>query len=168
MYETNYILKDCLQNMYDSNLGLYQPKYRLDDSRELEVLETTSDERTLIQHDAQYFVFGCGTDIEGKLALQINVFLLTNMKKFFDTYNDGLGAGEAAIEGLKAFVKLGVIGAILAILKLILHLILTILKRLKFIITRQTLFPFSQTHKILDLTVDEIRSKYNIKPYNQN
>ena len=170
MYQTNYILKNCLQNMYDSNPGLYQPRYRLDDPKEEEVLEQFTDERTLVQHDAQHFVFGCGTDIEGELALQINVFLLTDMKwkTILATYNDGLGAGEAAIEGLKAFIKLGLLRAILAILKLISHFILTTSKRLKFMTSKQDLFPFSQTHKMLNLTIDEIRETYKIKPYNQN
>ena len=169
MYQTKYILKKCLQNIYDSNPNLYQPKYRLDNPKEIQLLENNNDERTLIQHDSQHFVFGCGTHIEGELALQINVLFLADMKwrTILATYNDGLGADEAVKDGIKAFVKLGLLGAIVRIFRLIVHLILTIFKRFKFILRKRKLFPFSKTHQMLNMTIDQIRTEYDIKPYNQ-
>ena len=170
MYQTNYILKDCLQNMYDSNAELYQPKFRLSDPRQAKVMEEDHNNKTLIQHDAQHFIFGCGTDAEGELALQINVFLLTDMKwsTIMSTYTKEPGAGDALKDAIKAYMKLGIFGVLSASTRSIAHITITVLKRLKFNLTGQTLFPFSQTHKMLNMTIDEIRAKYNIKPYNQN
>lgn len=170
-YQTNQQLKNCLQGMYDGNPGLNQPKFKMNDPKEVLLLSNDPLERLLVQHDSQHFIFGSGTDIEGELALQITVFFLSNKRWseiLTEYYNVDGGVGPYAAEGVSAYQRLGFLKGMYAILCLIAHFFKTISKRLLFTITGQELFPFSQTHKMLDLTLDDIRFKYNIKPYNQN
>lgn len=153
-------LKTLLNQMYDSNPGLTRSKYNFDDPAEL----------LLTQHDAQHFIFGCGTDAAGEYALQISIFLLTDLSpvQIYKMYtkkemnsNVDLEA-KAALNGLFAeFGKLSFSGKIKTILRLIGHFWSCLWIK---ITTRQR-FPFTHTHDYLDWTVEDIRNKFNIKPF---
>jgi hypothetical protein len=153
-------LKQQLNQMYESNPGLTPSKYDFNDPLDL----------LLTQHDAQHFIFGCGTDVEGEIALQISIFLLTDHSpvQIFKMYtkeekntNVKLEAKEA-LDGLfQTFGELSFIDRIKTIFRMIGHF----LSCLWIKITTRNRFPFTQTHEYLDWTVADIRTKFNIKPY---
>jgi hypothetical protein len=156
-------LKDNLNQMYDNNPGLTRSKYNFDDPLDL----------LLVQHDSQHFIFGCGTDSEGEIALQISIFLLTDLSplQIFKMYtkeekdtNVKLEA-KAALNGLfQTFGKLSFGDKIKTIFRLIGHFFNCLWIK---IATRQR-FPFTKTHEYLDWTIPDIRKKFNIKPYIQH
>jgi hypothetical protein len=156
-------LKQQLIQMYDSNPGLTRSKFDFDDQMDL----------LLTQHDAQHFIFGCGTDSEGEIALQISIFLLSDLSPFqiFKMYTadndpdtDELVA-SSALDGLfKEFGKLKFLDKIKILFRMIGHFFACLWIK---ITTRQR-FPFLHTHEYLDWTVEDIQKKFNIKPYIQN
>jgi hypothetical protein len=154
-------LKSKLNQMYDSDPGLTRSKYDFDDPLDL----------LLVQHDSQHFIFGCGTDAEGEIALQISIFLLTDLSpiQIFKMYtkeepeaNSNLEA-KSALDGLfQTFGNLNFFEKITATLRLIGHICTCLWIK----ITTRNRFPFLKTHEYLDWEVDDIRYKFNIKPYN--
>jgi hypothetical protein len=149
----NTTLKTLLDRMYENNSSLTKAKYDFDDP--VDVL--------LIQHDAQHFIFGCGTDIEGELSLQVSIFLLSDAKpsNLIKIYTQDEGADDFIDEGIKSFLSLTLISKVKTIFMLLKHFIGCLWIK----ITTRTRFPFNETHKYLEWTVIDIRKKYNIKPY---
>jgi hypothetical protein len=155
-------LKTLLNQMYDSNPGLTRSKYDFDDPLDL----------LLVQHDSQHFIFGCGTDSEGEIALQISIFLLTDLSpmQIFRMYtkeekntNVKLEAKES-LDGLfQTFAKLEFFEKFKTIFRLIGHFFSCLWIKIS---TRQR-FPFTKTHEYLDWTILDIRQKFNIKPFIQ-
>lgn len=149
----NTTLKTLLNQMYDNNSGLIRAKYDFDDPVDL----------LGVQHDAQHFIFGCGTDIEGELALQISIFLLSDVKpsELVKLYTKDEDVDKFVDGGIKAFLSLKLFVKIKTIFMLLRHLIVCLWIKMK---TRSR-FPFHKTHEYLEWTVADIRKKYNIKPY---
>jgi hypothetical protein len=149
----NTTLKTLLDRMYENNPSLTRAKYDFDDPVDL----------LLVQHDAQHFIFGCGTDIEGELSLQISIFLLSDAKpgNLIKIYTQDEGADDFIEGGIKSFLSLTPIDKIKTMFMLLKHFIVCLWVK----ITTRTRFPFKETHKYLEWTVIDIRKKYNIKPY---
>lgn len=149
----NTTLKTLLNQMYDNNSGLTRAKYDFDDP--VDVL--------LVQHDSQHFIFGCGTDIEGELALQISIFLLSDVKpgELVKMYTQDEGADEFIRGGIKSFLSLKLFVKVKTIFMLSKYLIVCLWIKM----TTRSRFPFKKTHEYLEWTVADIRKKYNIKPY---
>jgi hypothetical protein len=148
----NTTLKTLLDRMYDNNPGLTRAKYDFDDPLDL----------LLVQHDAQHFIFGCGTDIGGELLLQISVFLLSDVKPsdLIKLYTRDEGADDAANEGIRAFLALKLDTKIKTVFMVLKHLMVCLWIKL----TTRSRFPFDKTHNYLGWTVTDIRRKYNIQP----
>jgi hypothetical protein len=147
-------IKNLLNQMYDSNPGLTRAKYDFSDP----------DDVLLIQHDAQHFIFGCDTSIQGELALQISVFLLSDasFQQLIAMYTSGESDYMSFVNGgIKSFKELGFFGGIKTICILIGHFVSCLWIK---ITTRQR-FSFTKTHEYLEWTVADIRSKFNIKPF---
>jgi hypothetical protein len=139
--------------MYDNNPGLIRAKYDFDDPVDL----------LLVQHDSQHFIFGCGTDIGGELALQISIFLLSdaNPSELVKMYTQDEGADDFINGGIKAFLSLKLFVKIKTIFMLLKHFVVCLWIK----ITTRRRLPFNKTHKYLDWTVVDIRKEYNINPY---
>jgi hypothetical protein len=153
-------LKTQLIQMYDQNTGLTRSKFDFNDPVDL----------LLTQHDSQHFIFGCGTDSEGEIALQISIFLLTDLSpmQIFKMYTaeeeeeTGELVAKSALDGLfNTFGRLKFLDKIKTIFRLIGHFATCLWIK---ITTRQR-FPFLKTHEYLDWTVVDIQKKFNIKPY---
>jgi hypothetical protein len=146
-------LKTLLNQMYDNNPGLTKAKYDFDDPVDL----------LLVQHDSQHFIFGCGTDIGGELALQISIFLLSDAKpkELVKMYTQDEGADDFINGGITSFLSLKCFVKITTIFMLLKHFIVCLWIK----ITTRSRFPFNKTHEYLDWTVVDIRKRYNIKPY---
>jgi hypothetical protein len=160
---TSQTLKDNLIKMYDNNPGLTRSKFDFNDPSEL----------LLTQHDSQHFIFGCGTDAEGEMALQISIFLLSDLSpaEIFKMYTaeEEVETGElvakSALDDLfKTFGKLKFLDKIKTIFRLIGHF----LSCLWIKITTRQRFPFLKTHEFLDWEVKDIQKKFHIKPYIQS
>lgn len=149
----NTTLKTLLNQMYDNNPGLIRAKYDFDDPVDL----------IGVQHDAQHFIFGCGTDIEGELALQISIFLLSDLKpsEIVKLYAQEEDADKFVDGAIKAFLSLKLLAKIKTIFMLLRHLIVCLWIKM----TTRNRFPFHKTHEYLEWTVADIRKKHNIKPY---
>jgi hypothetical protein len=141
---------------YDENPGLTRSNFDFTDQTEL----------IAVQHDAQHFIFGCGTDVEGEAALQISIFLLTDLKpnEILKRYREEEDAEDLLNHALNEFYSLRFLKKIKTIFKLFWHFIVCISIKA----TTRSRFPFTKTHEYLDWTVVYIRKKYNIKPFENN
>jgi hypothetical protein len=146
-------LKSLLIQLHDENPGLTKSNFDFTDQTEL----------IAVQHDAQHFIFGCGTDVEGEAALQISIFLLTDLKpnEILKRYREEEDAEDLLNHALNKFYSLKSLEKIKTIFKLFWHFIVCISIKA----TTRNRFPFTKTHEYLDWTVADICKEYNIKPY---
>jgi ABC-type Fe2+-enterobactin transport system substrate-binding protein len=146
-----------LDQLYINNPGLAKPDFT----------NLTGEELIALQHDSQHVIFGCKTDVEGETALQISIFLLSDLTpvQIYKMYTSGQEelAKEYFDELMTHARSLTLINKFKITLRLIAHFAKCLWTKL----TTSSRFPFTRTHEFLTWKVQDIRNSYKIQSYDK-